>query len=104
MEAFGDIDGALSRSDDPNLTSFLFTLKNPHDFPARKLALEVERNDRAIGCAFSWGPHFSDIAVSDNCNANTASYSRLGVSYANDTGLDGEIVLTGSKWFTPLFE
>jgi hypothetical protein len=73
---------------DPSLKSFLFTLKNPHDFPARKSAMEAERRDKAIFCASSTGPCFGD------------SGSCLGISYANDTGLDGETVLTGSTYFT----
>jgi hypothetical protein len=88
------------RKADPSLKSFLFTLKNPHNSPARKFGLKAERKDRAIGCASSWGPHFSDIAVSDDCNVNAISFSRLGVSYANDSGMDGRTVLTGLKPFT----
>jgi hypothetical protein len=84
---------------DPSLKSFLFTLKNPHNLPARKFALKAKNKDRAIYCRSSWGPHFRDIGVSENCNANTDSGSYLGNSYANDTGLDGETVLTGSFQF-----
>jgi hypothetical protein len=84
---------------DPSLNSFLFTLKNPHNFPARKFALRAEKNDKAIRCA-PWGPHFSDIGVSDNCNTSTRSWSDFREAYANDTGLDGRTVLTGSLYFT----
>jgi hypothetical protein len=72
---------------DPSLQSFIFTLKNPYNFPARKFAPKAENKDRAIYCDSSWGPHFWDLGVYDNCNASTDSYSGLGRSYANGTGL-----------------
>jgi hypothetical protein len=46
------------------------------------------------------GPHCYDIGVSGNCDINAQSGSFLGVSSANDTGLDGKAVLTGSQFFT----
>jgi hypothetical protein len=85
---------------DPSLKSFLFTLKNPHNFPARKFELKDEEKDGAIVCDSLTGPYFCDIGVSHNCNANTHSFSELGYSYANDTGLDGWKVLTDSENFT----
>jgi hypothetical protein len=33
---------------DHSLKSFVFTLKNPHNFPVRKFALKAEKKDRAI--------------------------------------------------------
>jgi hypothetical protein len=86
---------------DDSQKSFLFTLKNPHDIPARRFALEAKEKRGAIYCDSGWGPCFGDgIAVSDNCNANTDSHNELGYSYANDTRLGGAIVLTGSYFFT----
>jgi hypothetical protein len=35
---------------DHSLKSFLFTLKNPHNIPARKFALNAEKKQRAIRC------------------------------------------------------
>jgi hypothetical protein len=84
---------------DPSLKSFLFTLKNPHNFPARKFAMKPEWQDWVIECISGCGPRFRDIDVVDNCNAN-CSFSSLGDSYANDTGLDGKTVVTGSWSFT----
>jgi hypothetical protein len=75
-------------------------LKNPHNFPARKFALKAEKKDTAIGCDSRCGPHFYDIHVSDNCNAKKDSWSCLGVSYVNNTGLDEKTILTGSSNFT----
>jgi hypothetical protein len=41
---------------DPSLKSFLFTLTNPHNVPARRFALKGEEKDRAIKCYFGGGP------------------------------------------------
>jgi hypothetical protein len=96
---------------DPSLKSFLFTLKNPHNFRARKFALKAEKKDEAIDCHPSSGPDFRDIHVGDNCHECTASgysgagmpyllnFTRLGRSYANDTGLEGSTFFTGSEGF-----
>jgi hypothetical protein len=35
---------------DPSLKSFLFTLRNPHNVPARRFALKAEMKDKAISC------------------------------------------------------
>jgi hypothetical protein len=85
---------------DPSRDSFLFTLENPHDFPATKFALTDDGEGEAIFCRSRRGPCFGDLSVSDNCNASTDSSGHLGGSYANDTGLDGRTVLTGSCMFT----
>jgi hypothetical protein len=86
---------------DPSLKSFLFTLKNPHNFPAKKFALKTERKDAAIYCGSSWGPHFCNIGVKDNCNADTSNFTdSFGGTYANDTGRDGSTFFTGSPRFT----
>jgi hypothetical protein len=81
--------------------SFLFTLKNPHNIPARRFALKADWKHGAIYCYFRRGPCFgsSDIAVCDNCNANTDSFTSLGRTYTNDTGLKEGIVFRGSEYF-----
>jgi hypothetical protein len=84
---------------DPSLKRFDFTLKNPHNFPEMKFAPQAEKKDGAIVCVSLRSPHFRDIDAFDGCNTNTASGSSLGGCYANDTGLDGETVLTGSSNF-----
>jgi hypothetical protein len=83
--------GKIGREDnrskaDPSLKSFRFTLKNPHNSPARIFALKAAKKDYAIYCDSEWGPCFYDIYVSDNCNANTDSES--------------DTVLTGWGYFT----
>jgi hypothetical protein len=86
---------------DRSLKSFLFTLKNPRNFPARKFALKAEEKHKAIVCDSRCGPCFRDIAVLDNCNAkDSSSTSYFGESYTNDTGLDGKTFFTGSERFT----
>jgi hypothetical protein len=100
------------RKADGSQKSFLFTLKNPHNIPARRFALKAERKKWAIACDSGWGPCFGPmrsplrvifggggIAVSDNCNAHTHSGTSLGTCYTNDTGLNGEVVFTGSRNF-----
>jgi hypothetical protein len=96
---------------DPSLKSFLFTLNNPHKFPARRFALKAETKENAmnrdsdwgpttaIKCVSNYGPHFTDFWISDNCNADTGSSTLcFGVTYTNDTGLDGKTFLTGSMF------
>jgi hypothetical protein len=67
---------------DDSLRSFLFTLKNPRNIPARRFALKAEEKQRAINCGSGWGPGFGDcdIVVSDNCNANANSFTCLGLT------------------------
>jgi hypothetical protein len=85
---------------DDSLKSFLFTLKNPHNIPARKFALMAEKKGEAIWCNSERGPCFGwDIVVSDKSNANTRSWTDLSTVYTNDTGLDGNTFLTGSQSF-----
>jgi hypothetical protein len=85
---------------DDSLKSFLFTLKNPHNIPARRFALKAERKQKAILCGSGCSPGFGcDIGVSDDCNANTVSSTSPGSAYNDDTELDGEIVFAGSRNF-----
>jgi hypothetical protein len=84
---------------DPSLKSFLFTLKNPHDVPARRFGLKAEMKNKAIYCGPGRGPCFNDIYIWDNCDEDTRSFAWLGLSYTNDTGLIGITFFTGSKYF-----
>jgi hypothetical protein len=76
-----------------------FTLKNPHNIPARRFALMPKRKHQTIYCDSERGPLFGDMGVSNNCNANTDSYTYLGRGSTNNTGLDGATVFTGSFHF-----
>jgi hypothetical protein len=84
---------------DDSLKSFLFTLKNPHNIPARKFALQAEKKQCTIICDSLHGPQFGGMWVHDSCNANKYSGTNLGIAYTNDTGLDGITVFTGSFRF-----
>jgi hypothetical protein len=81
---------------DPSLKSFLFTLKNPRSIPAWRFALKAGKKSREIFVYSDYGPDICDISVSDNCNANTDSFTYgCGQSYTNDTGLDAITFFTG---------
>jgi hypothetical protein len=88
---------------DYTLKSFIFTLRNPHNFPAKRFALNPERKREAIFSSAKHGPCFGggcDIAVTDNCNTNTKNFTcRFGHSYINDSGRDGITLFTGAKNF-----
>jgi hypothetical protein len=85
---------------DQNAKSFLFTLKNPHNVPARRFPLYARERNNAIWCGSGCGPHFSDIGIQDNCNANAFNYTRdFGKNYNNDTGLNGSTFFTSSENF-----
>jgi hypothetical protein len=101
-ELFRDDYNGSSRKTVDSLKSFLFTLKNPHNIPAKRFALKAKEKQKEIWYGSEWGPCFGsgyDIAVSDNCNANAYSFTSLGSCYTNDTGLSYDIVFTGSKYF-----
>jgi hypothetical protein len=84
---------------DQSLTSFLFTLKNPWNLPARKFALKSEKKDEPIACNAGCGPHFRDLSIRDRCNALPVNWTTLGFYFINDTGLAGNAVFTGAQYF-----
>jgi hypothetical protein len=97
------------KSDD-SLRSFIFTLKNPHDISPRKFALAPGMKEYAIYCDATCGPLFGgnghalacDIRVwnhqSQEGNMSMDSYAQpFGVTYLNDTGMDGRTLFTGAK-------
>jgi hypothetical protein len=94
-------DSSNARKPDSTQTSFLFSLKNPHTSEAKKFPLKSSSN--AIGCHSSYGPSFAgnrDMVVYDRCNESTDNFTNLGGAYVNDTGIDGEKVFTGERYFT----
>jgi hypothetical protein len=88
---------------DESLQSFVFTLKNPHNIPARRFALKSEMKHQAIICNSERGPCFGcypvNMAVYDDCHVSTDTYMTLGSTYTNDTGLNSAVVFTGSYRF-----
>jgi hypothetical protein len=86
---------------DRSLTSFIFTITNPHNLPAQIFKQNEEK--AAIGDDHGFGPVFGsnhDLCVVDRCHTCARSYSNLGRIYANETGLPGNQVLTGAQNFT----
>jgi hypothetical protein len=84
---------------DDNSKSFLFTLKNPHNISMRRCLLKPERKNMAITCSSLCGPNFNDLFVSDNCKANTESFSELDFNYTKNDRKAGSEIFTGSKNF-----
>jgi hypothetical protein len=85
---------------DDNMKSFLFTLRNPHNFPARRFGLKAEEKYHAISCGFDQGPDFLDMGIYDNCNVHTRNYTMIfGSSYTNDIGLRRDTFFTGLAHF-----
>jgi hypothetical protein len=77
-----------------------FTLKNPHNVPARRFALNTEEKDGAIVCNSDWGATFGsgcDLCIWNHCQVNNCTF--FGSTYANDTGLPGTKVLAGAAHF-----
>jgi hypothetical protein len=93
-----------TRKCDDSLRSFLFTLRNPHGVPPRKLALRAEMKQYAIRCNSAYCAGFGDGKFfSDDCNANKDSDTCIGARwknsvYANDIAF-GDF-LTGAEEFT----
>jgi hypothetical protein len=96
---------------DDSLKNFLFTLKNPHNVPARRFPLKAEQKEYAIYCDWSQGPVFGKLdfvglLAFDICSALDYSHtSRFGETYSNDGGLEprqggyGSTLLTGTNGF-----
>jgi hypothetical protein len=53
-----------------SLKSFLFSLRDPHNFPARGFALKPDKKNEAIAWSGAVG-----IGIACNCSTNTASYT-----------------------------
>jgi hypothetical protein len=93
---------------DPWLTSFVFTLKNPHNLPPTRFPVK-DGWVSSITQMTGYGPVFGmvrrnstsggDLAIAGDCNTNTRSSSCLGQMYTHDTGMDGKEILTGSHHF-----
>jgi hypothetical protein len=93
--------GSCKAKGDPTFKSFIFTLKNPHNFPARKFPLKPECKDTAVFHDSTMGPMLAwVIQVCDPSIAKGGMTVDFGDVYANDTGVDGKTLLTGSKCFT----
>jgi hypothetical protein len=90
-----------NNSTDSTLSSFVFTIKNPHNLPPR--IFRQKQNAQTIFDHSTYGSTFGnphDFYVCDQCHTSTTSYSNLGQVYINDTGIAGNQVLTGGYSFT----
>jgi hypothetical protein len=92
-------DSSNSSKADNSLQSFVFSVKNPRNNPPQSFPLV--NSSCAIYCGSSCGPTFGSYAlhVTDEAHENTRSFTNLGKSYQNDTGLNGNQVLTGEQYF-----
>jgi hypothetical protein len=92
---------ALSRSKgDDSLNSFLFTLTNPHNIPARKFELRSERKHEAIYCDSTRSPCFINLGVYDDCNTHSRNYVGYWTeSYIQDLRLMPDLIFTNSGHF-----
>jgi hypothetical protein len=94
-------DSTASYKADSSRKTFLFTVKNSRGSEGRKFVLTNPEN--AIYGNGEYGPTFGcghDIHVANGCNGNANSYTNLGRSFTNDTGIDGKEVLIGAYNFT----
>jgi hypothetical protein len=95
--AWTSTDGYVS---DPSLTSFVFTIKNPHNLPERIFKQKQEAS--AIHNGSAYGPTFGsnlDFRVYEPFQTAKNNYSHLGGTYINDTGIAGNQMLTGESNF-----
>jgi hypothetical protein len=88
---------------DTSLTSFIFTITNPHNLPPKIFKQKCAEN--AIFDHESYGPRFggstADLSVfGEFWLPHNFTYSILGTAYTNDTGIAGNKVLTGDQTFT----
>jgi hypothetical protein len=86
---------------DLSMDSFVFTIKNPHNLPAR--IFRQKQAAKAVYHGGSYGPAFGcghDLTVCNKCRDSSGSGSILGNTYTNDTRITGNEVLTGAQQFT----
>jgi hypothetical protein len=82
------------------MKSFLFTVENPHNLAPRTFTQRTV--EKAIYDDPGYGPMFGaghDLKVWDPGDSGSRSYSVLGATYANDTGIADAAVLTGGQFF-----
>jgi hypothetical protein len=86
----GEWDSTSYEKADPSRKSFLFTLKNTHNFPPRRFALKAEAKDKAIVCGSRFGPQLP---------ASTFDTVGFGFQYTNDTEPARSSFFTSSEEF-----
>ena len=75
---------------------------NPYGLGPTLMPLKTQQQQKATCCDTDFGPQFgtgSDLAIWNNANTNTSSYSRLGGTYERPPGQQNTF-FTGSINFT----
>jgi hypothetical protein len=94
---------------DPSQKSFLFTLKNPHNIPARRFGMASTRQAYVLqmytsGSPIVWMGSSGAIALMTGCSASAVSHNRgfagTDSTFVNDSGHDGKTLFTGSETYT----
>jgi hypothetical protein len=62
----------------PESEEFPFHAEESAERPSAEILIEGRKEGRRIIFNSDWNPHFLDIAVYDNCNTNTDSYTYYG--------------------------
>jgi hypothetical protein len=81
---------------------FLFTIENPLGIPPRifKCRYDFDHADLLSINTRNRLSFGDDLAISDHCDENRHSFTSLGRSSENPTGVEGDLVSTGDKNFT----
>jgi hypothetical protein len=85
---------------DPSLKTFIFTIKNPHNLPAR--IFKLNKAEYAMYASATHGPVIGGtnvLSVCDGCAVSNRNCACL-LSFTNETGIPNDEVLTGAKYFT----
>lgn len=86
----------------PDITSFLFTLTNPHNLPPTQYFPKDEENgENAIYCSYTHCTSFGggDVFVFSDSHLHNDSYSNFPFRFRDSTGL-GNNTFTGEFYFT----
>jgi hypothetical protein len=68
--------------------------------PPQQFELIPDQRSAAIKVSSRLGPCFGDLVVCDGCNANASNTLSFGPTYANASGIEGRLLLTGRETFT----
>jgi hypothetical protein len=88
---------------DSSHQSFVFTLVNPWNIPAKRFGITSDSSTRSICWRFDLGPvcgSASDFGVGNPLNASESGWSSFGHSYPNHTRTDGQKFFDGQHHFT----
>jgi hypothetical protein len=93
---------------DKSRESFLFTVTNPHNLPARKFPLKPGMDAYTLFCYshtnLVWIGAGGAIGIPQDCTSENTSQTRgfgaQNSSFSNDTGINGGTLFTGEDCFT----